>query len=174
MSRGAAGSVVRRRPGGGAVTPPTALITHARTPPPTILKMNINIGQSSARSGSERRFSSRVFCLIPSAILVRATLTPPGTGLLSDPHTWLAAFVPPRRRGRRAGAPRHTLAARLSASYAKMDRVKTSKIVITKLNAAVTEAQRHTTRAFMPVMQEFPSSRVLRDLCKHRNFETFS
>lgn len=43
-----------------------------------------------------------------------------------------------------------------------------------KLNTAVIEGQKHTIRGFMLLMQEFPFSKVLHDLCKHRNFETFS
>lgn len=51
-------------------------------------------------------------------------LTPPGIGLLSDSHTWLAAFVLLRRGGgthKGQGAAARTLGARLSASYAKME-----------------------------------------------------
>lgn len=56
----------------------------------------------------------------------------------------------------------------------KWNRVKTSKIVIMKLNTAVIDGQNHTIRRFVALMQEFPSSKVLHDPCKHRNFETFS
>lgn len=67
MIRGAPGCGSPRTP--LSLRPPHLSLTPAPQPP-TILKVNINMSQSSAWSGSKRRLSSRVFCLIPAAILV--------------------------------------------------------------------------------------------------------